>query len=69
MREQFLRWSADAIPLIDFGIRYRDFRRSELAVDALHAWMLQHFETLRRDPGDNILSSVPTGDCRSAGGR
>jgi cytochrome P450 len=44
--------------LIDFGIRYRDFRRGELAVDALHAWMLQHFETLRRDPGDDILSAL-----------
>jgi len=42
MREQFLRWSADGVPLIDFGIRYRDFRRGERAVDALHAWMLRH---------------------------
>ena len=67
MREQFLRWSADAIPLIDFGIRYRDFRRGELAVDALHAWMLQHFETLRRDPGDNILSALVAAHDESGG--
>jgi cytochrome P450 len=60
MREQFLRWSADGVPLIDFGIQYRDFRRDERAVDALHAWMLQHFQTLRRDPGDNILSALVT---------
>ena len=58
MREQFLGWSADTIPLIDFGIPYRDFRRGELAIDALHAWTLQHFEVLRRDPGDNILSTL-----------
>ena len=58
MREQFLEWSADTIPLIDFGIPYRDFRLGELAIDALHAWTLQHFEVLRRDPGDNILSTL-----------
>jgi cytochrome P450 len=58
MREQFLRWGADGVPLVDFGIGYREFRRGELAVDALHAWMLQHFEALRRDPGENILSAL-----------
>jgi cytochrome P450 len=67
MREQFLRWSADAVPLIDFGIRYRDFRRGELAVDALHTWMLQHFETLRRDPGDNILCALVAAHDESGG--
>jgi cytochrome P450 len=67
MREQFLRWSADSVPLIDFGIRYRDFRRGERAVDALHAWMLQHFETLRRDPGDNILSALVAAHDESGG--
>ena len=67
MREQFLRWSADGVPLIDFGIRYRDFRRGELAVDALHAWMVQHFETLRRDPGDNILSALVAAHDNSGG--
>jgi len=33
MREQFLRWGADGVPLVDFGIGYREFRRGELAVD------------------------------------
>ena len=27
MREQFLRWGADGVPLVDFGIGYREFRR------------------------------------------
>jgi cytochrome P450 len=67
MHEQFLRWSADGVPLIDFGIRYREFRRGELAVDALHAWMVQHFETLRRDPGDNILSALVAAHDNSGG--
>ena len=67
MREQFLQWSADTIPLVDFGISYRDFRRGELAIDALHGWMLQHFEVLRRDPGDNILSALVAARDESGG--
>jgi cytochrome P450 len=67
MREQFLRWSADGMPLIDFGIRYREFRRGEFAVGALHTWMLQHFEALRRDPGDNILSALVAAHDESGG--
>jgi cytochrome P450 len=67
MRDQFLRWSADSIPLIDFGIGYREYRRGEHAIDALHAWMLGHFETLRREPGDNILSALVAAHDESGG--
>jgi cytochrome P450 len=67
MREQFLRWGADGVPLVDFGIGYREFRRGELAVDALHGWMLQHFEALRREPGENILSALVAARDESGG--
>jgi cytochrome P450 len=60
MREQFLEWGEGAALSLDAGLSFRDFRRSERDIDALHAWMLGHFETLRRSPGDDILSALVT---------
>ena len=58
MREQFLRWGEGGAYSLDMGLTYHQFRRSEKDIDALSDWMLGHFETLRRNPGDNILSSL-----------
>ena len=58
MREQFLQWGEGGAYSLDMGLTYRNFRRSEKDIDALSAWMLGHFETLRRNPGDNILSAL-----------
>lgn len=58
MREQFLRWGEGGAYSLDMGLTYGQFRRSEKDIDALSDWMLGHFETLRRNPGDNILSSL-----------
>ncbi|MGH3615951.1 MAG: cytochrome P450 [Pseudonocardia sp.] len=51
MRRQFLEWGAGGALSLDLGLSYRDFRRSERDIDALHAWMLGHFDRLRRSPG------------------
>jgi cytochrome P450 len=58
MRDQFLSWGEGAALSLDAGLSYREFHRSETDIDALHAWMLGHFERIRRDPGDDILSSL-----------
>jgi len=58
MRDQFLEWGEGAALSLDAGLSYREFHRSERDIDALHAWMLGHFERLRRDPGDDIMSSL-----------
>ena len=58
MRDQFLRWGEGGAYSLDMGLTYRNFRRSERDIDALSEWMLGHFEALRRNPGDNILSSL-----------
>ncbi|NMI00841.1 cytochrome P450 [Pseudonocardia acidicola] len=60
MSRQFLEWGAGGALSLDAGLSYRDFRRSELDLDALHSWMLGHFETTRRKPGDDILSVLVT---------
>lgn len=60
MRDQFLEWGAGGALSLDMGLSYREFRRSERDIDALHAWMLGHFETIRAHPGDDILSALVT---------
>lgn len=58
MREQFLRWGDEAALSLDIGLPLRDFRRAETGLSALQAWMCEHVERLRRDPGDDVLSTV-----------
>lgn len=58
MREQFLRWGDEAALSLDVGLPLRDFRRAEAGLSALQAWMREHVERLRRDPGDDVLSTV-----------
>jgi cytochrome P450 len=58
MRRQFLAWGAGAALSLDVGLSYRDFRRSELAITALHRWMLSHFAEVRRAPRDDVLSAL-----------
>lgn len=58
MRRQFLDWGAGAALSLDVGLSYRDFRRSELDIAALHNWMLGHFAEVRRHPRDDVLSAL-----------
>lgn len=58
MRRQFLAWGTGASMSLDAGLGYRDFCRSETDLAALHRWMLGHFEEIRREPRDDILSSL-----------
>ncbi|MCA1675372.1 MAG: cytochrome P450 [Actinobacteria bacterium] len=58
MRRQFLAWGTGASLSLDAGLSYRDFRRSEEDLTALHRWMLGHFEEVRRAPREDILSTL-----------
>ncbi|TQS40954.1 cytochrome P450 [Cryptosporangium phraense] len=58
MRRQFLTWGTMAAPVLDVGISYRQFRRSEEALEKMSDWMYAHFERLRREPGDDIVSRL-----------
>jgi cytochrome P450 len=60
MRRQFLQWGAGASLSLDIGLSYRDFRRSERDLAALHRWMLRHFDEIRRAPRDDVLSALVT---------
>ncbi|MEU6701582.1 cytochrome P450 [Pseudonocardia sp. NPDC046786] len=58
MREDFLRWGEGGAYSLDMGLTYPMFRRSEKDIDALADWMDGHFQYLRRNPNDSILSSL-----------
>jgi hypothetical protein len=58
MQDTFLRWGQALAPSLDLDIKYRTFRGYETAQRELNTWLLGHFETLRREPGDDLLSRV-----------
>ncbi|SHN47451.1 cytochrome P450 [Cryptosporangium aurantiacum] len=58
MRRQFLTWGSMAAPVLDIGLSYRQFVESETALEEMSDWMYSHFERLRREPGDDIVSKL-----------
>ncbi|SQD96090.1 putative cytochrome P450 140 [Parafrankia sp. Ea1.12] len=58
MHAQFLAWGTAAAATLDFGLPYGTFRRVERAQQAINTWLRGHFERLRRDPGEDILSQL-----------
>jgi cytochrome P450 len=60
MREQFLTWGDAAATSLDPGMPLRQFKHAQQGIDALQDWMRGHFETLRRNPGDDVLSQLVT---------
>ncbi|MDN5934254.1 MAG: cytochrome P450 [Pseudonocardia sp.] len=58
MRSQFLEWGAGGALSLDAGLSWSEFRRSESDLNALAGWMRGHFAHIRRNPGDDILSTL-----------
>lgn len=59
-REMFLEWGDDISPLLDLGISWQTHSRAMKASERVHAYLLDHIERLRAEPGDDILSSLVT---------
>jgi cytochrome P450 len=62
MRDQFLKWGHDAAPVLDIGLTHREYRAMNHAIRAMNEWFAGHFETLRRKPGEDILSQLVNAD-------
>jgi cytochrome P450 len=58
MRGRFLAWGRAGAPSLDLGLGYRDFRHAESAIRSLNGWMYGHFDRLRAEPGEDILSRL-----------
>ncbi|MFB8008913.1 cytochrome P450 [Nocardia sp. NPDC056000] len=57
-RKQFLAWGDAASPLLDFGIAWRTWREAATAMINMDGYLDEHIARLRREPGDDILSSL-----------
>jgi hypothetical protein len=57
-KEEFLRWGAAAAATLDPGLPLRRYLEAERALRALHAFLHAHFERLRRDPGEDLVSRL-----------
>jgi cytochrome P450 len=60
MRQQFLTWGDGAAASLDPGMSRRQYLTAQRGIDGLLNWMRGHFAELRRNPGDDILSSLVT---------
>ena len=57
-RDMVLRFGAAAAPSLDLGLTWREFRHVESALREFDAWLGQHLDSLRRKPGDDLLSQL-----------
>jgi len=57
-REKVLRFGAAAAPSLDLGIPWREFRQVESALREFDEWLTKHLATVRRNPGDHLLSQL-----------
>jgi len=57
-REDFLRWGAAAAATLDAGLPFRRYTRAEGALREMHAFLGGHFQRLRRDPGEDLVSHL-----------
>jgi cytochrome P450 len=57
-REDFLRWGAAAAATLDPGLPFRRYVAAERALRAMHGFLREHFERLRREPADDLVSRL-----------
>ncbi|GAA4922332.1 hypothetical protein EV188_103590 [Actinomycetospora succinea] len=58
MRDQFLAWGDGAATSLDMGLTRGAHASMERNLAALNDWMREHLRRLRREPGDDLLSSI-----------
>ncbi len=59
-RATVLALGSAAAPSLDLGLSWRVFRSVETTLTTFDAWLSHHIETLRDNPGDNLLSRLIT---------
>jgi len=57
-REDFLRWGAAAAATLDPGLPFRRYVAAERALRAMHVFLREHFQRLRREPGEDLVSRL-----------
>ena len=57
-RARVLDFGSAAAPSLDLGLGFRRYRTVAQALARFDAWLGDHLDRLRRDPGDNLLSQL-----------
>jgi cytochrome P450 len=57
-REDFLRWGAAAAATLDPGLPFGRYVSAERALRAMHGFLREHFERLRREPAEDLVSRL-----------
>ena len=57
-RARVLEFGAAAAPSLDMGLTWRRYRDVQAALTGFDAWLGDHLESLRRTPGDDLLSQL-----------
>ncbi len=57
-RERVLEMGTAAAASLDLGLGWRRFRTVDAALSEFDAWLTDHLERLRREPGDNLMSQL-----------
>lgn len=57
-RDRVLAFGEGAAPSLDMGLGWRRYRDVQAALGAFDAWLGEHLESLRRAPGDDLLSQL-----------
>jgi len=58
LQETFLGWGDRILQIAAFGVPYRTFLDIEDCLREMNAWLLGHFDYLRANPGENLLSRM-----------
>ncbi|HEY9566167.1 MAG TPA: cytochrome P450 [Nocardioides sp.] len=67
-RSRVLEFGTAAAPSLDMGLDYRTYREVTDALISFDGWLGEHLESLRRNPGDNLLSQLVALDDGEDGG-
>ncbi len=57
-RDKVLEFGTGAAPSLDLGLSWKQFRDVETALSKFEAWLTDHIELKRREPGDDLLSKL-----------
>lgn len=57
-RPQVLEFGTAAAPSLDLGLPFREFRSVEAGLAKFDAWLTDHLDHLRRDPGEDLMSKL-----------
>ncbi|MBV9514327.1 MAG: cytochrome P450 [Mycobacteriaceae bacterium] len=57
-RAQILAFGELGAPSLDVGLSWRKYRRVHRGIVGFNSWLADHLESLRRNPGDDLLSQL-----------